>query len=216
MNIFTQTVLLIGRITPEFVHILGTGFLIDNKGKIVTTRHVVGNSDAGLCVLFPHISDINTYQDTTDNSAKPVSAKVLEIDPLRDIVTLQTDLNFTGKLPEIGSFDSCDVGETLSIFGFPHAVEGRRILTFQETKIGAKILLDSQGTKSKYAIINTQTRPGQSGSLIYSPKSQKIVGLLIGAYSQTGRGGISLGGINPAELHQTTHCISAEYIKEMI
>jgi S1-C subfamily serine protease len=216
MNLFTQTVLLIGRITPDHVELLGTGFLISKDGKVVTTKHVVGNSDAGLCVLLPHITDINSYQDTTDSSVKPVNAKVIEADPLKDIVILDTGLNFQGNLPEIGSFDECAIGETLGIYGFPHAGEGRRVLTYHETKVGAKVLLESQGLKSKYAILNTQTRPGQSGSLIFSPKNNKIVGLLIGAYSQAGRGGISLGGINPAELHQTTHCISAEYIKEMI
>ena len=216
MNLFTQTVLLIGRITPDHVELLGTGFLISKDGKVVTTKHVVGNSDAGLCVLLPHITDINSYQDTTENRVKKITAKVIEADPLKDIVVLDTGLNFQGNLPEIGGFDECSVGETLGIYGFPHAGEGRRVLTYHETKVGAKVLLESQGLKSKYAILNTQTRPGQSGSLIFSPKTNKIVGLLIGAYSQAGRGGISLGGINPAELHQTTHCISAEYIKEML
>ena len=84
----------------------------------------------------------------------------------------------------------------------------------QKAMVGAKILLNSSGVKSKYCVINTQTRPGQSGSMIYSIKHNKIVGILIGAFVSSE--GISLGGINPRELHQTTQCISAEYIKKMI
>jgi len=80
--------------------------------------------------------------------------------------------------------------------------------------VGAKVLLNSSGVKSKFCVINTQTRPGQSGSIIYSPTQNKIIAILIGAFVSSS--GISLGGINPRELHQTTQCLSAEYIKNMI
>lgn len=216
MDIFTQIVLIIGRLGPNGIQMLGTGFIVSADGKVATTRHVVGDNDVNLVVLFPHINKINDYQDTTDNSCKPVECKIIEADPFRDIVILQTELSFTGKIPELKSFDTTKVGESVGIFGFPHCVEGRRVLTFQNAEIGAKILLESNSIKSKYAVINTQARPGQSGSLVFHPQDQSISGILIGAFVPNGANGISLGGINPRELHQTTHCISAEYIKNML
>jgi len=81
--------------------------------------------------------------------------------------------------------------------------------------LGAKVLLETNGVKSKHAVINTQARPGQSGSLVFSPKDQSISGVLVGAWVP-GPGGISLGGINPRELHQTTQCVSAEYLRDML
>ena len=84
----------------------------------------------------------------------------------------------------------------------------------QNAMIGSKILVNSAGMKAKYCVINTQTRPGQSGSMIYSRTQNKIIAVLIGAFASNS--GISLGGINPRELHQTTQCISAEYISKMI
>lgn len=215
MQIFTQLVLTIGRITQTGIQMIGTGFLISIDGKIATTRHMIGADDNNLVVLMPHINDINIYQDLSDTSCNPIPAKVIEIDPIKDICIIQTDLRFEGVIPSIGSLDTVSVGEKIGIFGFPHCPEGRRALTFQETIIGAKILLDTKGIKSKHAVLNTQTRPGQSGSLIFSPKNNQIIGILIGAYAPQGAG-ISLGGINPRELHQTTYCISAEYFKEMI
>jgi hypothetical protein len=76
-------------------------------------------------------------------------------------------------------------------------------------------LIEANGIKSKHAVINIQSRPGQSGSLVFSPKDSTVSGVLIGAWVP-GPPGISLGGIDPRELHQTTHCVSAEYIKDML
>jgi hypothetical protein len=216
LQIFTQIVLAVGRITPQGVGLLGTGFLVNPDGQVATTRHVVGDNDTGLCILFPRITDINAYQDTTDASCRPIEATIKEMDPVRDLAILQTELQFPGKLPPIGSFDETNVGDELSILGFPHAPEGRFVLTHQKASVGAKVLLGSQGEKFKHAIINTQARPGQSGSLVFATRLNKIVGVLIGAYAAHMGQGIIISGLNPAELHQTTHCISAEYISEMV
>ncbi|MBM4055177.1 MAG: trypsin-like peptidase domain-containing protein [Planctomycetes bacterium] len=215
MNIFTQLVLVVGKITPQGVNMLGSGFIISNSGLVVTPRHVIGDNDKDLVILAPHIQNMNEYQDLSDTSCKPVRVNVQEIDPIKDITILKADLTFSGTIPPLGSFDSTNIGEEVGIFGFPHCVEGRRCLTFQKAEVGAKVLLESTGIKSKHAVINIQSRPGQSGSLIFSLRNQHISGMLMGAWIPQG-GGISLGGINPRELHQTTHCISAEYIKEMM
>jgi Trypsin-like peptidase domain len=214
MDIFTQFVAIIGRMTPSHVDMLGTAFMISNDGAYATSRHVIGDNPNGLVILAPHIQKINEYQDVTDPRCQPLNATVLEIDPIKDLAIIKVDLNFTGIIPAIGSLDEIAVGENVGIFGYPHCTEGRRVLTYQSTAIGAKILLESNSIKSKHAVVNIQSRPGQSGSMVFSPRLQKVVGLLIGTYAN--KFGLSLGGINPAELNQTTHIISADYILEMI
>lgn len=215
MQLFTQQVVTIGKITPQNVQMLGTGFFI-SENKVATTRHVVGNQNEGLVILSPHINDINAYQDTSDNSCQPIQARIVDVDPIKDLAILEIDGNLTGTLPPIGSFDEINVSEEVGIFGFPHCVEGRRVLTYQKAELGAKVLLESNGIKTKHGVINIQSRPGQSGSIVFSGRINKILGVLVGAYAPNGGGGISLGGINPRELHQTTHCISAEYLTEML
>lgn len=215
MNILTQLVLTIGRVRGDHVALLGTSILVTPDGKVATPRHVVGDTDVGLVVLLPHISDLNVYQDTTDTRVTSFPARIHRVDPFRDIVVLQTDLRNNGAIPPLGAFDGVSVGDDLDVAGFPHAVDGRRVLTMQRTHLGAKVLLDSCGVKSKHAIVNIQSRPGQSGSAVVSRKANRIVGMLMGAYVPD-RVGASINGIDPRELHQTTHCISAEYIVRMI
>jgi trypsin-like peptidase len=215
MNLFTQLVVIVGRVTPSGVTMLGTAFAVNSKGLFATTRHVVGSQDADLVILAPHVTDINAYQDLSDTTCLPIKASIAELHPLRDLALVKADVTFGGTVPPLGGFDNTAVGDEVLIYGFPHCVEGRRALTFQRSYVGAKVLLRDEGLISKHAVINTQARPGQSGSLVFSPKQQSVSGVLVGAWVPAG-GGISLGGINPRELHQTTHCISAEHVQEML
>jgi hypothetical protein len=134
---------------------------------------------------------------------------------VRDLAILKTDISFSGMVPRISGFDQDDVGGEIQIFGFPHCTEGRRALTFHRSEIGAKVMVLNQGVNIKHAVINTQARPGQSGSMIYSPKQGAISGVLIGAWIPRSAG-VVVSGINPSELHQTTQCISSEYLNEML
>ncbi|CUQ24830.1 V8-like Glu-specific endopeptidase [Turicibacter sanguinis] len=215
MNIFTQLVCTVGRVVNNQVHMLGTGFFVSNDGKVVTSKHVVGNNDDNLVILLPSIDKLDEYQDTTDNTCTTANVKIIESDAFRDVVILQVkNIAYKGIIPQLGSFDDIMVGEEVIVLGFPHCVEGRRVLTLQRATIGAKVLVDSEGIKSKNAVINIQTRPGQSGSLIYSLRTNTIIGILMGTYAP--ESGVSIAGINPRELNQTTHGVSAEYIKQML
>lgn len=136
MNSFIQIVLIIGRITSQgIVNMLGTGFIISQRGLIATTAHNININDKNLVIIRPNINSIESYQDTTNLKCNTISVKLKEIDPIRDIAILEGDFKYTGFLPKIGSFDIDKVGDEVGIFGFPHCVEGRRVFTFQKLKL---------------------------------------------------------------------------------
>ena len=70
--------------------------------------------------------------------------------------------------------------------------------------------------KSKHIVLNIQTRPGQSGSPVFRESDSMLVAMIIGSYAPNSSGSISLGGVDPHTLHQTTHAVSAEYILQML
>ena len=215
MRIDVNLVVIIGRINSNnTVNMLGTGFIINNDGVIVTSRHVVSDDDKNLCVIISNIKNINEYQDISDNKCNMSKAKIIKSDPFRDIRILKADIKYQGNIFDLGTTDEVDVGEDVLIVGYPHCVSGRRALTFQKAMVGSKVLLECQEIKSKHIVVNTQTRPGQSGSLIYSVRHNKLIGMLVGTFAFDC--GVQIAGINPNELNQTTHCISSEYIKNML
>lgn len=207
-------ILAVGRVTPNGVDLLGTAFVVGNN-TLATTKHVTNGDDNNLIIIVPIIQSINDYQDTSANNVQFIPAKISGIDPFKDICILKIDGNVTAPYT-LSSIDTVQPGSPVITFGFPHANHGRLVLTQQDTHVGAKILINSNGIKSKHLVLNTLARPGQSGGPVFNPSNMSIVGMLIGAYTPNGGSGVLIGGIDPASLNQTTHVISAEYIKEML
>lgn len=207
----------VGRLKANSVQALGTSFIVGNK--FFTALHVINSDDNDLVITLPKILNINMYQDTTDLSCQTVRVKMVAGDPIHDLCAL-TPVN--GMLPpvnawEIGSLDDCNVGEELGLWGFPHCNEGRVVLTFQRAELGAKILMGNSGIKTKYGPINILTRPGQSGSPVYSLKDEKLIGLLVGAYdSNQGKGGLFIMGEKFNFTNQTSYFLSSEYLSNML
>lgn len=205
----------VGRITPNGISLLGTAFFINKMGLLATAAHVVGNNDNGLVIIMNKVTSIQDYQDTSSNQINYIPAKIKEINPIYDACLLEVPEKVQSTF-HLVSTDSIHVGENISLFGYPHCDHGRMVLTQQNTSVGAKIFINSSGIKAKNIVLNIQSKPGQSGSPIIQAENRGIVAMLIGSYAPQSSGGISLGGIDPQTLHQTTHAISAAYIKEMI
>ncbi|WP_233204413.1 serine protease [Sporosarcina sp. P17b] len=205
----------IGRLESEIYYPLGTCTLINKIDTLITAAHVVNGNDNNLVIKINN--NISGYQDTTEKKLTLVGVKIEMIDPIKDICVLKLVQASGAKSNlRIGNTDSLAIGEKVAIIGFPHSDLGRIVLTQQTTEVGAKILLGNSGVKTKHLVLNIQARPGQSGSPVISLKDRTLVGILIGPYVPTVTGGISLGGIDPQTLHQTTHVVSSEYLQRMI
>jgi len=213
-NLAPQFVLAVGRAAPEGLRLLGTAFRVA-PGRFVTTRHVTGGDETNLVVVAPRINTLLDYEDTNDTAVRLASAKITGIDTFRDICLLEISAA-VGPPYRITAVDDVAPGDSIVTFGFPHSDTGRFVLTRQNTHVGARILIDAAGIKSKHIVLNTQARPGQSGGPVFTSDASRVVAMVIGSYAPGGGGGISLGGIDPTTLHQTTHAISSEYIAAML
>ena len=197
---------------------LGTCFAIAPR-LFATAAHVTGPSDQGLVAIIGKADSLADYQDTTDLSATSVNLRIVNYNPVHDIAILELigdgSVGFGYKLS--GS-DMVPPGSPVVSLGYPHADHGRLVLTQQSSMVGARVLLGAGSVKVKHTVLNTQTRPGQSGGPVFSADSRHVCAMIVGGYSPNGSGhpGVIIGGIDPQTLHQTTHAVSAEYITAMI
>lgn len=151
-------------------------------------------------------------------SAQSFDLKIANYNPIHDICILELvnsgSVTFTYNL---GGSDQVGSGSPVVSLGYPHADHGRLVLTQQSSMVGARVLLGAESVKVKHLVLNTQTRPGQSGGPVFTGDGRSVCAMIVGGYSPAGStGGISLGGIDPQTLHQTTHAVSAEYITGML
>lgn len=214
-NMFDRVVFSIGRLCDSLYIPLGTCSLINKTNIIVTAAHVVNGSDKNLCIMINNIN--NGYQDTNPANHSFATVKIKSINPIYDLCVLEIiGTNPVKSNISIATTDEVMVGDNLKTFGFPHSDLGRLVLTYQNTEVGAKIIMYNNKIPSKHMVLNVQARPGQSGSPVLDILRNKLIGILIGPYVPNKKSSIMIGGIDPQTLHQTTHVVSAEYLKEMI
>jgi V8-like Glu-specific endopeptidase len=206
-------VLAIGRQTADGVSLLGTGFGITSN-KIATAAHVVGHDDSNLVAILPQNTDPNAYQDTTNNTASIASLSLASFDPVKDLAVLDLPGLTLSNAPIMVSTDSAPPGTPIVTWGYPHADTGRLVLTQHSALVGARVFLGSSNSKVKHIVLNIQTRPGQSGSPVML--GNNVVAVVTGAYRPAGESRVIVSGIDPTTLHQTTHAVSAEYLRGML
>ncbi len=196
----------------------GTGFLLDKPGLFATASHVVGRGGDPVGVVLNDISSMNDYQHAAQAQFRCVPAQVVAFDPIHDLAILYVPdaaSSANGALTLSGA-DGINVGQEVSSFGFPHFNGGRKVLTRFDAKIGAKIMLPAAGVDVKYLVLNSLARPGQSGAPVFKADTNELVAVLSGAYQPPASGvSIMLGGADLSAMSQTTHIVSAEYLRGM-
>ncbi len=88
---------------------LGSGFIIDEKGIVITNNHVIQDAE-DIIVRF--------------NDEKEFNAKVIGADPLSDIAVLQLDTKEKFKPVKFGNSDKARIGDWVIAIGNPFGFGG--------------------------------------------------------------------------------------------
>ena len=88
---------------------LGSGFIIDTKGIVVTNNHVIQDAEDIIVRL---------------NDEKEFKAKVIGADPLSDIAVLQLESNQKFKPVKFGNSDKARIGDWVIAIGNPFGFGG--------------------------------------------------------------------------------------------
>lgn len=142
---------------------LGSGFIVDPKGYIVTNNHVVDGADE----IYVKLS---TDPDTTDPGRK---ARVIGVDKATDLAVIKIDTDKPLPTVKLGNSDNAAVGEWVIAIGSPFALSK----TVTAGIISAKNRTIEPGASGQFQhFIQTDAaiNPGNSGGPLVNMNGEVI------------------------------------------
>ncbi len=137
---------------------LGTGFIVDSSGLILTNNHVIQGADE-IRIQF-----------TEDVSEKPVTARVLGTDPDLDIALLQVKTDRKLTAVPLGDSDLLQVGEYVMAVGNPFG-QGHSVT---HGIVSAKGRLSPDFPLANYLQTDAPINPGNSGGPLLNLRGEVI------------------------------------------
>ncbi len=153
------------------VRSLGSGFIINSNGYIVTNNHVVQDA-----------TDIKVKGD----DGREFSAKVVGRDPRTDLALIKVEATGLPVIP-LGDSSELQVGEQVMAIGNPFGLE-RTVTTGIVSAVGRVI---GQGPYDDFIQTDASINPGNSGGPLLNSRGQ-AVGINAAIFSQSG-GSVGIG-----------------------
>ena len=152
---------------------LGSGFIVDPKGYIITNDHVIDKADK----IYVKLS---TDPDTTD-LGRP--ARVIGVDKATDLAVIKIDTSTPLPTVKMGNSDTAQVGDWVEAIGSPFALAQ----TVTAGIISAKNRTIDQGAPGQFQhFIQTDAaiNPGNSGGPLLNMNGE-VVGVNTAIYTQS-------------------------------
>jgi serine protease Do len=164
---------------PEVKSALGSGFIIDPKGYIVTNYHVIEGAD-----------EVNV----TLNNEKTYKAKVIGQDPKTDIALLKIDNDNELPFLEFDDSDQVRVGDIVIAVGNPFGLGG----TVTSGIVSATSRhINAESSFSDYIQTDASINRGNSGGPLCNSVNGKVIGVNASIFSTSG-GSIGIGFAVPS------------------
>ena len=134
---------------------LGSGFIIDKDGYIVTNNHVIDDADEIKVKL---------------NSGKEYDAKIIGRDPSTDIALIKIKADSSYSVAKLGDSDALKVGEWVVAIGSPFGLEH----TVTAGIVSAKGRVIGSGPYDDFIQTDASINPGNSGGPLLNMKGNVI------------------------------------------
>jgi serine protease Do len=152
---------------------LGSGFIVDSKGYIITNNHVVEKADK----IYVKLSTDPDSQDL----GRP--ARVIGVDKATDLAVIKIDTNTPLPAVKLGNSDTAQVGDWVEAIGSPFALSQ----TVTAGIISAKNRTIQPGASGQFQhFIQTDAaiNPGNSGGPLLNMNGE-VIGVNTAIYTQS-------------------------------
>ena len=164
---------------PQRQRSLGSGFIIDSDGSILTNNHVVENASK----IVVKLSDDQEYE-----------AKVIGRDAKTDVAVIKINAKSALPAASFGDSDKLEVGEWVVAIGNPFGLDS----TVTSGIVSAKGRHIGQGPYDNFIQTDASINPGNSGGPLINLRGE-IIGINTAIFSRTG-GNMGIGFAIPINL----------------
>ena len=144
---------------PRTRRSLGSGFVIDAEGHVLTNWHVVQGADEIAVTLFDE---------------KRLDAKLVGKDARTDVALLKLDTGKALTVLELGDSDAAQVGEWVMAIGNPFGLGGNSVTVGVVSYTGRSLRLTGQPTPVEMIQTDASINPGNSGGPLLDARGQVI------------------------------------------
>jgi serine protease Do len=165
----------------EKIHALGSGFIIDPSGYVVTNNHVIDSADKITVIL---------------NDGKRYPAKVVGADKKTDLALLKIDAGHPLPYVSFGDSSKAEVGDWVVAIGNPFGLGG----TVTAGIVSARGRDIHSGPYDSFLQIDAPINRGNSGGPLFNEKGQ-VIGINSAIYTPNG-GSVGIGFAIPSDQAQ--------------
>jgi serine protease Do len=165
---------------PQRQRSLGSGFIIDSDGSILTNNHVVENAQK---IVVKLLEDDKEYE-----------AKVIGRDAKTDIAVIKINTKTNLPTASLGDSDRLEVGEWVVAIGNPFGLDS----TVTSGIVSAKGRHIGQGPYDNFIQTDASINPGNSGGPLINLRGE-VIGINTAIFSRTG-GNMGIGFAIPVNL----------------
>lgn len=164
---------------PQIIHALGSGFIIDPSGYIVTNNHVIDHATS----VQVRLVDGSEYK-----------AKIVGSDQLTDLALLKIKADKPLPAVPFGNSDKAQVGDWVMAVGNPFGLGG----TVTAGIISARNRNIQSGPYDDYLQVDAPINKGNSGGPLFNLDGQ-VIGVNTAIYSPNG-GSVGIGFAIPSNI----------------
>ena len=182
----------------------GTGFFIDEHGRIATNHHVISPWVSAMGLPFPApISSIKAYIHSGSDSVQKVPMRVISQSAERDLAVMAPQKNEVKVPASLGLIDGSELYETMSVwaFGYPYGKEHAVLADGPEvtiTKGNISALRHGDRDTLRSVQMDASVAPGNSGGPLIASD-----GKLVGVVHRKGE-------------NEMNHAVPGHYLEQMI
>ena len=153
---------------------LGSGFIVDSKGYIITNNHVVDGADK----IYVKLST------DPNNEDKGRPARVIGVDKATDLAVIKIDTSSPLPTVKLGDSDAAQVGDWVEAIGSPYALS--QTVTAGIISAKNRTIEPGQGGQFQHFIqTDAAINPGNSGGPLVNMNGE-VIGVNTAIFTQSG------------------------------